>query len=221
MFNTDSREFDGRLWDFTKRWTEVRLIGEMTSVFEFWIPVGTETGQKSVRKLCLDWDPATRSHAGSCPYCKAGLHGRPLYYSNAIVRQLQAAETGADADTSPVRVLKIPPRLYQLLNSLASVNKRQSKTTREWKQYGLAHPKWGRDVRIKINPTTPYGYYDLQPRKASRLTAEELAYPLVPLVIKRESAQQAKAAWKQLKEIIVHEDVDVGLHADVSPGRVS
>ena len=130
-----------------------------------------------------------------------------MYYSNAIIRRLQAAETGADTDTSPVRVLKIPPRLRLGLQSLASLNKRQSKTTGELKQYGLAHPKFGRDVRIKINPATPYGYYDLEPCGRSRLTEKELAYPLVPLVIKPESPQQAKAAWKQLKEIIVHADM--------------
>jgi hypothetical protein len=207
MFNTYLKELDGRLWNFTERWTVVRLIGEMTSVFEFWIPVSTKTGPKCVRKLCLDWDPSTRSHTGTCPYCKAGLRGRPLYYSNAIVRQLQTAETGADADSSPVRVLKIPPRLYQLVSSLASGNKKQNKMTGEWKQYGLAHPKWGRDVRIKINPANTYRFYDLEPCEANRLTAAQLSYPLVPLVIKRESAQQAKAAWRQLKEIIVQEDV--------------
>ena len=43
--------------------------------------------------------------------------------------------------------------------------------------------------------------------QATRLTAEERAYPLVPLVIKPESPQQAKAAWKQLREIIVHADL--------------
>ena len=208
MFKTELTEFDERLWNFTEKWTVVRLIDEMISVFEFWSPIRTETGRQTcVRKLCLDWDAATHSHLGSCPYCKAGLHGRPLYYSNAIIRQLQAAETGADTDTSPVRVLKIPPRLRQGLRNLASVNKRQSKTTGECKQYDLAHPKFGRDVRIKINPITPYSFYDLQPCERSRLTAEELAYPLVPLVIKPESPQQAKAAWTQLKEIIVHADV--------------
>ena len=208
MFKTDLTEFDRGVWNFTKNWTVLRLIGEMISVFEFWIPIVTETGQRThVRKLCLDWDAATHSHTGSCPYCKAGLRGRPMYYSNAIIRQLQPSGTAAAAGTSPVRVLKIPPRLRQGLRNLASVNKRQSKTTGEWKKYGLAHAKFGRDVRIKINPANPYGYYDLQPREPSRLTAEELTYPLAPLVIKPESPQQAKAAWKQLKEIIVHADM--------------
>jgi hypothetical protein len=94
--------------------------------------------------------------------------------------------------------------LYQGLKSLASLNKRLSKNSGEWKQYDLAHPNCGGDVRIKINPATPYSYYDLQLWNASRLKAEELAYPVVPLVIKPESPQQAKAAWKKLKTIIVH-----------------
>jgi len=207
MYMTDLQEFDWHVWQFTEKWTAIRLIGEMTSVFEFWIPINTQTGQKTcVRKLCLDYDAATHSRRGTCPYCDAGLSGRLMYYSNAIIRRLQAAEPGADTDASPVRLLKIPPRLRQGLRNLASSNKRQSKATGERRQYGLAHPKGGRDVRIKINPDTPYCYYDLEPWVVSRLTPEERAYPLVPLVIKPESPQQARAAWNELKEIAVRED---------------
>src|ERR1700681_3517297 len=72
MSMTDLKEFDRDLWNFTERWTAVRLIGEMTSVWEFRIPISTETGQKCVRKLCLDWDAASHAHTGTCPYCKAG-----------------------------------------------------------------------------------------------------------------------------------------------------
>jgi len=208
MSKTDLTEFDRHVWNFTGRWTVVRLIGEMISVYEFWIPIVTQTGRRTrVRKLCLDWDAATKSRQGSCPYCKAGLHGRPMYYSNAIIRQLQDAETGAADDASPVRVLKIPPRLHQGLSSLASLNKRRSKTDGQCKQYDLAHAKFGRDVRVKINPATSYSYYKLEPREPSRLSAEERAYPPVPLVIEPESPQRAKAAWKQLKKIIVPADV--------------
>jgi len=208
MWNTSVNEVDQRVWKFTRDWTIVRLIGEMISVYEFWIPIVTQTGRRTrVRKLCLDWDAVTKSRQGSCPYCKAGLLGRPMYYSNAIIRQLQTGETEAADGASPVRVLKIPPRLHARLNSLASVNKRQSKTDGQWKQYDLAHPKYGRDVRIKINPATSYDYYKLQPRERSRLSGEERAYPLVPLVIEPESPQRAKAAWKQLKKIIVPEDM--------------
>src|ERR1700680_2672868 len=101
MSMTDLKEFDRHVWNFTEKWTAVRLVGEMTSVFEFWIPIVTEAGQRThVRKLCLDWDAATHSHGGSCPYCKAGLRGRPMYYSNAIIRQLQPSGTAAASTTS-------------------------------------------------------------------------------------------------------------------------
>jgi len=204
MSKTDLTEFDRHAWNFTERWTVVRLIGEMISVYEFWIPVVTQTGRRTrVRKLCLDWDAASHEHAGTCPYCEAGLRGRLVYYSNAVIRQLQDGDTGAAEGASPVRVLKIPPRLHQGLNSLASLNKRQSKTDGRWKQYDLAHPKYGRDVRIKINPATSYSYYQLEPRERCRLTAEESAYPLVPLAIQPESAERAKIAWKQLKKKII------------------
>jgi hypothetical protein len=201
MSQTDLNEMDKQVWKFTTDWTVVRLVGEMISVYEFWIPIVTATGRQThVRKLCLDWDAETESRQGRCPYCKAGLPGRRMYYTNAIIRRLQGAEAEAADGASPMRVLKIPPRLHQGLSGLASLNKRQSKTSGEWKQYDLAHPKCGRDVRIKINPATPYGYYELESRERSRLSGEERAYPLAPLVIEPESPEQAKIAWKQLKK---------------------
>jgi hypothetical protein len=201
-------DVDSKVWKFTEDWTVVRLIGEMTSVYEFWIPIVTNTGRRTqIRKLCLDWDGATESRSGHCLYCKAGLQGRRIYYSNAIIRELQVAATASrNARTtpkvSPVWGLTIPPRLYQKLHSLAALNKRLNKKREEWQQYDLAHPKFGRDVQIKINPKTPYSYYDLQPRERTRLTVEELAYPLVPLVIKPEPLERAQADFQKLRKII-------------------
>jgi hypothetical protein len=202
-------DVDLRLWKFIEDWTVVRLVGQMTSVYEFWIPIVTPTGRQThIRKLCLDWDAATESRTCRCPYCKAGLRGRRMYYSNAIIRELQAAGTAprntrTTANMSPVRVLTIPPRLHEQLHSLAMLNKRQNKKRGEWQQYDLAHPKFGRDVQIKINPTTPYSYYDLEALERTRLTAKELAYPLVPLVFKAEPLERAEAEFQKLKRIIV------------------
>jgi hypothetical protein len=201
-------DLDRQAWKFTSDWTVVRLIGAMTSVFEFWIPITSESGRQTwVRKVCLDWDAATQSRPGRCPYCKAGLPGRPMYYSNAIIRDLQTTGAAAALGTSPVRVVRIPPRLCEKLDSLAAVNHRFRKRRDAWKQYALAHPKFGRDVRIKINPDTPYRYYDVEAWENTRLTAEELAYPIMPLEIKHESMQQAKAAWQHLQTIMVDDDM--------------
>src|ERR1700693_2224703 len=110
-------DVDFKVWKFTEDWTVVRLIGDMTSAYEFWIPIVTNTGRRTqIRKLCLDWDAATRSRSGRCPYCKDGLRRRGMYYSNAIIRKLQDAATASrNARTtlklSPVWVLTIPPRL--------------------------------------------------------------------------------------------------------------
>jgi hypothetical protein len=202
-------DIDLNVWKFTENWTVVRLVGAMTSGYEFWIPIVTPTGRQThIRKLCLDWDPATESRTGRCPYCKAELCGRRMYYSNAIIRNLQGSGMAPrNARTmrhiSPIRVLMIPPRLHEQLASLAALNKKMNKKRGAWRHYDLAHPKFGRDVRIKINPTTPYSYYALQPLERTRLTAEELAYPLVPLVIKPEPLARAEAEWKKLKKIIV------------------
>src|SRR4029077_13248432 len=112
-----------------------------------------------------------------CPYRKAGLKGKPVYYSNAIIR---SPRTKKSKNVTPVRVLKIPPRPHQHLVSLAFLNRRITKSGKR-RRYDLAHAKFGRDVRIKINPETPYSYYDLQPLEHTRLTTAELAYPLFPL----------------------------------------
>jgi hypothetical protein len=66
-------------------------------------------------------------------------------------------------------------------------------------------PKFGRDIQIKINPHTPYNYHDLAPIKNTMLTAEELAYPLLPLVIEPEPLNRAKQEWNKLRLLFVGE----------------
>jgi hypothetical protein len=60
------------------------------------------------------------------------------------------------------------------------------------KQYGLAHPKFGRDLRMKINPHMPFRFYDVQAVEKTRLTSDELAYKLTPLTMQIETFEQAE-----------------------------
>src|ERR1700674_6050000 len=172
------------IWKFNECWSSVRLIGPMCSVYEFWIPILTTTGHDaSIPKLCLDWDSNVHAMISEiCPYRKAGLKGRRVYYSNTIIRQLENPKNG-DASfegLSPVRVLKIPPSLYKQLDNLRALNRRIAKSGKE-KMYSVAHPKFGRDVQIKTNQATPYSYYDVQIGQRIKLTKGDLQYPLFPL----------------------------------------
>jgi len=195
MFKSIFGDFSEHVFEFTEEWTGVRLIGAMRSVYEFWIPIVGKSGKRLlIRKICLDWDAETHSMTSDhCPYRKAGLKGRPLYYSNAIIRC-------ARKSVMPVRVLKIPPRPHQSLESFAYLNCRTTKSGKR-RRYDLAHPKFGRDIQIKINPETPYGYYDLEPLERTPLTERELHYHLFPLVIKPETPRQAEAEWKKLRKV--------------------
>jgi hypothetical protein len=108
-------EFNKNVWRFNEDWTVVRLVEEMSSVFEFWIPILTNRGRRvSIPKICLCWNVEKRNRAGTCPYCQADLEGRAVYFTNAIIRSLQNPSETA----SPVRVLKIPPRLHGRLENM-------------------------------------------------------------------------------------------------------
>ncbi len=197
-------EFNRNVWKFTEDWTRVRLIGEIRSVYEFWIPILTSTGKRVViPKICLDWDAQRHLMiTENCPYRHAGLTGRPVYYSNAIIRSKQNSNTASAEAASPVHVLKIPPRFYEALQTFAAINRRTTKSG-EVKCYDVAHRIFGKDIRVKINSDKPYGYYDVELVKCTKLTAEELAYPLLSLAIKPETLSQARDEWRKLKVLNV------------------
>src|SRR5215468_5978214 len=107
-------EFSKNAWKFNTGWTIIRLIGEMRSVYEYWIPILINGRRVSIPKLGLDWDSERhRRKDGVCPYSEAGLEGRPVYYSNAIIRPVQQAK--ATEAEKAVRRIKIPPRFYRHL----------------------------------------------------------------------------------------------------------
>ena len=192
-------EFNRRVWRFTEDWRVVRLVGEMSSVFEFWIPILTNRGRRvSIPKICLCWDSEKHRRAGTCPYCQAGLEGRPVHFTNAIIRSLQNGRLAFSETASPVRVLKIPPRFHRLLENLRALNGRTNKSGKR-KHFDLAHPRFGVDVQIKFKSGEPCGYYDAGLFERTKLTAEELAYPLSSLEVKPETLTEARFSWQKLK----------------------
>ena len=195
-------EFNKQVWKFNEEWTAIRLIGALRSAYEFWIPITTKNGtQTVVPKICLDWDSVRHvQRTETCPYCQAGLQGRTVYFSNAIIRPLQQADP-AHPERS-VHVIKFPPRFYQLLCGMNTLNRKRMKSG-EYKYYDAADPMFGFDIEVKANPDTPYSYYDAQLDMRVRLTPEELAYPLVSLDIQRESLSEARHAWHKLRGLYV------------------
>jgi hypothetical protein len=150
-------EFNKNAWRFNTEWTVIRLIGEMRSVYEHWIPILINGRRVSIPKLGLDWDSERHRRTDDiCPYSEAGLEGRPVYYSNAIVRSLQQAKA-TEAEKS-VRRSKIPPRFHKHLSNLTGLNRKVTKSGTHV-CYDLAHPVFGWDIQVKINPDDPYWYY--------------------------------------------------------------
>jgi hypothetical protein len=138
-----------------------------------------------------------------CPYRKAGFEGRAVYYSNAIVRPLQKQDVKTSGrQVNAIRVVKLPPGLYEQIDNYSFLNRRITSSGKR-KHYTLSHPKYGRDIRIKINPDTPYHYYDLEVRKRTALSPEESSRPLIAPTIKIEPRRLAKAEARELMKIMV------------------
>ena len=223
------------VWKFKNSWTKVRFIGPVTSYYEFWFQIRSSTGRiMPIQKLCRDWNPEPGEMDGnSCPYRKAGLNGRPIYVSNAIIRSLQQRtpnispehtayeqksrhigketvrwkEHGSESWT-PIRVLRIPPGLAQKIQALSLNNTRQNQAA-EVRSYDLAHPKYGRDVVIKYDKDEePKAMYGLRGDQRTSLTDEELAYLRYPLnVLKPETVEAANEAWTKLEPLLLKNEV--------------
>src|SRR5262249_43960594 len=158
----------------------------MRSVYEHWIPIQINGKRVSIPKLGLDWDSETHRRIDrACPYSEAGLEGRPVYYSNAIIRRLQQAKA-ADPKKS-VRMIKIPPRFYKHLCNFKAMRRRITKSG-ELKYYDMSHPVFGFDIQVKINPgDPPFSYYSVELVEPTKLTEEELGYRLLNLEVRPET----------------------------------
>jgi hypothetical protein len=78
------------------------------------------------------------------------------------------------------------------------LNRRTSKSGKR-KEFPLAHPRFGVDIQIKVNPDKPYGYYDVELVERTMLTTEELAYPLQSLEVRPETLSEARLSWEKLR----------------------
>jgi hypothetical protein len=132
--------------------------------------------------------------------------GRRVYFTNAIIRSLQKRLAGSEI-ANPVRVLKIPPRLHGLLESMRVLNRRTSKSGKR-KEFPLAHPRFGVDIQIKVHPDRPHGYYDVELFERTKLTDEELAYPLLSLEVRPETLSEARREWQKLKVLYAGEPLE-------------
>src|SRR5262249_17061272 len=124
--------------------------------------------------------------------------GGPVYYSNAIIRSVQRAKTAIPE--KPVRIIRIPRRFYRNLCSFQATNRKLMKSG-ERKYYDVAHPVFGWDIRVKINPDNQYCNYKVERVEPTTLTAEELGYRLFSLDVRPETLSEARLAWQTLKAL--------------------
>ena len=75
----------------------------------------------------------------------------------------------------------------------------------------MAHPRFGVDIQIKVNPDKPYGYYDVELVERTMLTTEELAYPLQSLEVRPETLTEARLSWQKLKALYAGEPLKTEL----------
>jgi hypothetical protein len=94
-------EFNKNVWKFNRNWTVLRLIGDMRSVYEFWIPILTNAGKRlSIPKLALNWDSERHCWTDdACPYGEAGLEKASLLQQ----RDHKTAATGQGSRSQKVR----------------------------------------------------------------------------------------------------------------------
>jgi hypothetical protein len=75
----------------------------------------------------------------------------------------------------------------------------------ELKYYDMSHPVFGCDIQVKINPDDPFNYYEVKLVEPTKLTAEELAYPLLSLEVRAETLSEARREWQTVKSLYAGE----------------
>jgi hypothetical protein len=213
------------VYQFGDTWTHLRLIGQTSSYYEFWLPVNRGERIISVHKICACYKPGRGERQGTCAYCRADLKGRQVLLSNAIIRELQGngsnplprpteyekvvrqvgnesvrwKEKGS-ASWTPIRVVRLAPRLASQIRSLDQINKARDPETGEVTRHSVAHPRYGRDVLVLYD-----GEYFFETRldMATELTKEELSYLRYPLDLPiPETPERTEREWKRLKPIL-------------------
>lgn len=120
--------------------------------------------------------PAGHPKAGQlvdCAHCDdLGIAPRFRYYMHAIDRVVQMNSPGLN----PVVVLDLPE------TALNSIIEKKKLNIHGGQTYSVAHPQYGQDIFIKLDPNAPPAkQYSVERGNPSALTAAEMAYPLQDL----------------------------------------
>jgi hypothetical protein len=175
----------------------IRLLPGIRSVGSITVPIVTKDGQKKAFSVIIpSWDGVNHridnKKAKKDPYMtlinEYGVNLRPIYYMNAIIRELQEGfmpnegskserktgfMDGIESTTrTPVRVIRIVPSLMEKIQEKAETN------IHKGKMYGVEHEKYGRDLYVKYDKessgTDMYRVPDSKP--SSELTDDEMNY---------------------------------------------
>lgn len=163
----------------------------------------------------------------ACPYCEAGIPVKTVWLQNVIDRAAQKrgskdpGKPSADEKKlvtlwdgktkgyvrdkkskywTPVKVLRITSTLADRIVDASELNTRVTKSGEE-KCYGTEHPKFGFDMVIKFagKNAKPANMYTGSKTRNSKLTEEELAYPLWNL--SQVTVEKPEAAAKNLAQL--------------------
>lgn len=193
----------------------------------------SQSGNKYAQfpKVCLDYNPKTQSYDKEiCPYRRGGVYMQQRYIANFIVRDLQEDKPRrireptrkesrrqnmlgerwrikdvASKTWTPVRAHDMPPSLAEKLANLSQLNTRRKGGKKI--AYDIADPRNGMDVLIRFNPKSknPAGIWDVQRAEPTRLTREELDYPIYDLSqlqsVQPEDKKTARAEWKRIEKV--------------------
>lgn len=167
--------------------SQIRLVDKIFSIKMHWVPTIHKDGSRgSFPKLCLH----NVEENESCPYCDAGIKPTTRYFSNAIIRDIEESrpkkakwdenaefKKAGDDNWTPVRVVAFPASVMQKILNFKSLTK--VKTKDGIKTFHVSHPKYGRDLQVKIDSAgSGSGMYDVQRESVSKLDEEELSYLL-------------------------------------------
>jgi hypothetical protein len=212
-------------------YVKMRLIGPLFSIVYYWFKIKTKNGKiVDIPKICLDYDPIKQKFISDvCPFRASGK-GRmqQIFYSNAIIRELQESQPRKLAKPSknelkkralipggekeyhikeqgsstwtPVRLVKITATTMDKLVKLGKSNSHETKNGK--KTFSLAHPVYGRDIAISFDPNAKgTAMYDLQKENRSKISPKEQEYLMQPFFTDAIKPMELKDAQAEMKRI--------------------
>jgi len=104
------------------------------------------------------------------------------------------------ASWTPIRVVRFAPKLASQIRGLDDINKVRNPKTGGVTRYGVAHPRYGRDILVRYDGKY---FFETRLEVATELTNEEVKHLRYPLDLTiPETLEEAELEWERLKPIV-------------------